>query len=72
MNPEHVSTSCSKSFGRLVLEYAAFLLSTNVHGIYADISTLHTDYYTNENLSVEENAEILVNIIKVNRMRKKA
>jgi hypothetical protein len=72
MNYENVSTYCSKSFNRLIIEYAAFLLSSSVGGIYADISTLHTDCYTNENLSVEDNAEILVNIIKVNRMRKKA
>ena len=72
MNYEYVSTSCSKSFNRLIIEYAAFLLSTNVGGIYGDISTLHTNSYTNENLSIEDNAEILVNIIRVNRMRKKS
>ena len=60
---ENVSSS-SKSFGRCIIEWAAFLLSSSVNGIYSELSELPTSLYTNPKLSVEENAQILVNKIR--------
>lgn len=65
-------SSCSKSFNRLIIEYAASLLSSSVNGIYAELSMFHTDVYTNPDLDVEDNARILVNLIKAEREAEKA
>jgi hypothetical protein len=68
---ESVSSSSSNSFGREVIEWAAFLLGSSVTGIYSDISGIHTDVYTNPNLSMEENARVLVNMIRAEREAEK-
>ena len=68
---EFVSSSSSNSFGREVIEWAAFLLGSSVTGIYSDISGIHTDEYTNPDLSVEDNARILVNKIRDEREAEK-
>lgn len=68
---ESVSSS-SKSFERRIIEWAAFLLSSNVGGIYGELSGLPTSLYTNRTLSMEENALILVNKIKEIRNAKES